>query len=414
MSSLKEQLKAIPGKPGVYLFKDEKGVVLYAGKAKSLRKRVSSYFTRPAEIKTSILLSRLYDIDYIITASELDALILENELIKKYKPRYNISLRDDKAYPYLKLTVNEEWPRLFMVRKKDKDGALYFGRYQGSMVREILRQVKKLFPIRWCKETPLRKREQPCLYSRIGSCSAPCVGNIDRPSYLALVKGIVLLLEGKMVKALEKLREEMEKASAEQDYERAAYLRDRIKLLEKMVEGRSLHKTPSPRLLSEVAELQRELKLERIPMRIEAFDVSNISGTNTVASMVTFYGGLPLKNEYRKFKIRGLSGKPDDVAAMRETIKRRYTGELAEKMDRPDLILVDGGAGQVGAAAREIKDIPIIGLAKKEGRLYLLNGKTLKLPASSSALQLLQRIRDEAHRFAVTYHRKRRGRALFR
>lgn len=413
MSSLKEKLKTLPAKPGVYLFKDEKGVVLYVGKAKSLRKRVSSYFTRPKEIKTSILLSRLYDVDYIITGSELDALILEDELIKKYKPRYNISLRDDKAYPYLKLTVNEEWPRLFMVRRKEKDGALYFGRYQGSMVREILRQVKKLFPIRWCKETPLRKRGQPCLYYRIGSCPAPCIGNIDRSSYMALVKGIVLLLEGKMDKALEKLREEMEKASAEQDYERAAYLRDRIKLLEKMIEGRPLHKTPSPRRLSEVAELQKELKMDKTPMRIEAFDVSNTSGTNTVASMVTFYGGLPLKSEYRKFKIRGLSGKPDDVAAMRETIKRRYTGELSGKMERPDLILVDGGAGQVGAAAREMKDIPIIGLAKKEEKLYLLSGETLKLPAGSSALQLLQRIRDEAHRFAVTYHRKRRSRALF-
>ena len=192
MASLKEKLNSLPNQPGVYLFKDKNGVIIYIGKAKSLRKRVASYFTKPPEIKTGILLDRLYDIDYIVAGSELDALILEDELIKKYKPRYNISLRDDKAYPFLKLTVNEEWPRLFLARRKAKDGALYFGRYQGGMVRAIIRLVKKIFPIRWCKESPLRRREQPCLYYRIGSCSGPCLRKISHEDYLALVQGILV------------------------------------------------------------------------------------------------------------------------------------------------------------------------------------------------------------------------------
>ncbi|MGB9612787.1 MAG: GIY-YIG nuclease family protein, partial [Candidatus Margulisiibacteriota bacterium] len=214
MTSLKDKLKSLPNKPGVYLFKDKSGQVIYIGKAKSLRKRVSSYFRAKPDIKISVLLDRLYDIDYLVTGSELDALLLEDELIKKYKPRYNVALRDDKAYPYLKLTVTEEWPRLFLVRRKEKNGALYFGRYQGGMVREIIRLVKRLFPIRWCKESPLKMRQQPCLYYRIGSCAGPCIGKISKNDYQALVRGIILLLEGKMEEAKEKLEAQMHRAAA--------------------------------------------------------------------------------------------------------------------------------------------------------------------------------------------------------
>jgi excinuclease ABC subunit C len=419
MTSLKEKLKSLPHKPGVYLFKDRKGVILYIGKAKSLRKRVSSYFTKPAEIKTSILLDRLYDIDYIVAGSEMDALILEDELVKKYKPRYNISLRDDKAYPFLKLTINEKWPRLFLVRRKEKDGALYFGRFRGGMVREVVKLVKRLFPIRWCRESPLRMREQPCLYYRIGSCSGPCIGKISQADYTALVQGIVLLLEGKMEEAIDKLGVEMEKASKQQDFERAAYLRDRIKVLQKMMEGKDLRKAPSPRLLEEVSELKKVLKLKRSPMRIEAFDVSNISGSNIVGSMVTFYGGLPLKNDYRKFRVRSVEKKPNDVAAIYEIVKRRYAGMLSKKMELPDLVMVDGGKGQVKAGRKGLREagltkVPIIGLAKREENIYLpRKTKPLSLAKTSSALQLLQRIRDEAHRFAIAYHRGIRTKSLF-
>jgi len=419
MPSLKEKLKALPSRPGAYLFKDKNGVVLYVGKAKSLRKRVSSYFTKKTDLKTGIMLERLHDIDYVVTASELDALILEDELVKKYKPRYNVSLRDDKAYPFLKLTVNEKWPRLFLVRRKEKDKALYFGRYQGGMVREVLRLVKKLFPIRWCREAPLRMRKQPCLYYRIGSCSGPCVRKISREDYMALVSGIISLLEGRMDEAVDRLREEMEKGARDHDFERAAYLRDRIRVLQKMMEGKDLAKAPTPRRLLEVEELKAKLRLSKKPMRIEAFDISNIQGANIVGGLVTFYGGLPLKNDYRRFQIRSVEKKPNDAAAIREVVKRRYSGSLARKLPLPDLVMVDGGIAQVNSGKKALQEagkgrIPVIGLAKKQEEIYL-PGKAspLSLPRTSAGLKLLQRIRDEAHRFAVTYHREKRKKTLF-
>jgi excinuclease ABC subunit C len=419
MPSLKEKLKALPGKPGVYLFKDKSGAILYVGKAKSLRKRVSSYFTKAPDVKTSILLAKLLDIDFIVTGSEMDALLLEDELIKKYKPRYNIALRDDKAYPLLKLTVNEQWPRLFLARRKEDDGALYFGRFQGGMVREVVRLVKRLFPIRWCKETPLKKRQQPCLYHRIGSCSGPCVGKISRRDYLALVKGVIALLTGKMDQAETQLRQEMAKAAEEQDFERAAYLRDRIKVLDKMLETKDLRHAPAPRRLEELDELQKQLKLSAAPMRIEAFDISNIQGANIVGAMVVFHGGLPLKSDYRKFKIRTLEAKPNDVAAIYEVVKRRYAGSLAKKLPQPDLVLVDGGLAQVNSGARALAEagyprLPIIGLAKREELIFEPGrSRPISLAKRSAALQLLQRVRDEAHRFVITFHRSRRAKSLF-
>jgi excinuclease ABC subunit C len=419
MSSLKEKLTSLPAKPGVYLFKDKKGEIIYVGKAKVLRRRVASYFKPNPELKTSILLDRLADIDYIVTGSELDALLLEDELIKKYKPRYNVALRDDKAYPFVKLTVNEEWPRLLLARRKEDDGALYFGRYQGGMVRAVIRLIKKLLPIRWCKESPLRRREQPCLYYHIGACAAPCTGNISHDDYLILVENVKRILEGKMDKAIGGLKAEMAKASAKQDFEQAAFLRDKIEMLEKMREGKgNLAKAPAPRLIAEVTELQKALKLEKPPMRIECFDISNIQGSNIVASMVTFLGGLPLKNDYRHFKVRTLAGKPNDVKAMSEVVTRRYAGSLSKKMELPDLVMVDGGLPQVNAAERALAAAkvgrPVIGLAKREEEIYFPGrSKPLRLPREAGALRLLQRIRDEAHRFAITFHRARRSKTLF-
>lgn len=420
MSSLNEKLNSLPQKPGVYLFKDKNGVVIYVGKAKSLRKRVASYFKPNPDIKTGILLGRLRDIDYTVTGSELDALILENELIKKYKPRYNVALRDDKDYPFLKLTVNEEWPRLFLARRKEKDGALYFGRYQGGMVRAVVRLIKKIFPIRWCKESPLKKREQPCLYYHIGSCAGPCIGSISKDDYRSLVKGVILLLKGKMDAAVEKLKGEMEKASAAQDFERAGCFRDSIKQLEKMMEGKiNLAGTPSSREAEEITELQKALKMNKPPMRIECFDISNIQGTNIVGSMVAFLEGAPLKNDYRRFKVRSVEGKPNDVKALYEVVKRRYVGSLAEKMTLPDLVMVDGGPAQVNFVRKALAEagrssLPVIGLAKREEEIYFPGKKEpLRLARRSPALQLLQRIRDEAHRFAVAFHRERRRKSVF-
>lgn len=420
MSSLNEKLNSLPQKPGVYLFKDKSGVVIYVGKAKSLRKRVASYFKPNPDIKTGILLGRLRDIDYTVTGSELDALILENELIKKYKPRYNVALRDDKAYPFLKLTVNEEWPRLFLARRKENDGAIYFGRYQGGMVRAVVRLIKKIFPIRWCKESPLKKREQPCLYYHIGSCAGPCIGSISKDDYRSLVKGVILLLKGKMDAAVEKLKGEMEKASAGQDFERAGCFRDSIKQLEKMMEGKiNLAGTPSSREAEEITKLQKALKMNKPPMRIECFDISNIQGANIVGSMVAFLDGAPLKNDYRRFKVRSVAGKPNDVKAIYEVVRRRYSGALAAKMALPDLVMVDGGPAQVNFARKALAEaghssLPVIGLAKREEDIYFPGKKEpLRLARRSPALQLLQRIRDEAHRFAVAFHRERRRKSVF-
>ncbi|MCU0640992.1 MAG: excinuclease ABC subunit UvrC [Candidatus Margulisbacteria bacterium] len=420
MSTLREKLAALPAKPGVYLFKDRAGTVIYVGKAKSLRRRVASYFKPNPDLKTSILVSRLYDADFITTGSELDALILEEQLVKKYRPRYNIALKDDKAYPYLKLTVNEEWPRLLLVRRREKDGALYFGRFQGGMVRAVVRLVKKLFPIRWCVESPLRSREQPCLYYHIGACAGPCIGRITKEDYRTLIEGLALLLRGKMAGAIAKLQVEMARAAARRDYERAAALRDSIKLIEKMQAGKStLGRTPTPRGIRELAELQQALNLKKLPMRIECFDISNLQGANMVASLVTFLGGAPLKSDYRRFKIRSVEGKPNDVQAIYEVVKRRYAGSLARKMDDPDLVMVDGGAAQAAFGQKALTEagrskLPLIGLAKREEEIYLPgHPKPLHLDRATPGLQLLQRIRDEAHRFAITFHREKRKKSFF-
>ncbi|OGC21938.1 hypothetical protein A2291_05880 [candidate division WOR-1 bacterium RIFOXYB2_FULL_42_35] len=411
-------MKSLPDKPGVYLFKDNKGLIIYVGKAKSLRKRVASYFQPHDDIKTQILAGRLRDVEYIATGSESDALILEDRLIKKYQPRYNISLKDDKTYPSLKLTIHEEWPRLLFVRKKEQDGSLYFGPFPGGVAREAILLVKKIFPIRWCKESPLKKRQQPCLFYRIGNCSGPCIGKICRKDYLNLIRGILLLLKGKSDKALKKLNQEMKKASRVLDYEMAAYLRDKIKTLQKLLEGQGLRKAPVPLNLADLTELKTVLRLRKSPLRIEAFDVSNISGSNMVGAMVVFYGGIPLKKDYRRFKIRSVEDKPNDVAAILEVIKRRYTLSLSKRLPLPDLILVDGGHAQVNAAKQALKEagltsLPMIGLAKREETICFASGEDLKLPKTSAALRLLQRVRDEVHRFAITFHREKRKKSLF-
>ncbi|MFH1387370.1 MAG: excinuclease ABC subunit UvrC [bacterium] len=416
MSSLEEKLKALPGQPGVYLFKDKNGGIIYVGKAKSLKKRVASYFKPHEDVKTTILVSRLRDIDYIITKTELEALILEDELVKKYKPRYNIALKDDKAYPFIKVTVKEKWPRLMLARRKEKDGALYYGRYQGGMVRAIIRLVKKLFPIRWCHESPLVMREQPCLYYHTKNCAAPCVGKISHDNYLSLIDGIKLLLKGKMKEAKGKLEEEMRKAAENQDFERAKYFRDSLKLLAKMMGAKVEIKAKlTPAATSDLQELGKVLKLAKTPQRLECFDISNISGTNIVGSMATFVDGLPLKADYRRFKIRSLPDQ-NDVYAIYEIVKRRYAGSLSKKMSLPDLVVVDGGLAQVNFGRKALIEaglgrLPIIGLAKKEEELYRPGeGRTIKLPKEAKALRLLQRIRDEAHRFAVSFHREKRER----
>ncbi len=537
LRNIKSKLKFIPEKPGVYLFKGEADKIIYIGKAKSLKKRVASYFSKaPDSKKTELILRDLKNIEYIVASSELEALMLESNLIKKFRPRYNIVLRDDKQYPYLKLTLNEEWPRLIIVRRIEKDGAKYFGPMSGGAARDVIRLVKRLFPIRWCKETPLKKRKQPCMYYHIGRCIGPCAEEISREEYIKLCRAIMCLIEGDIDETIKELQTEMEEASRELQFERAKLLRDRLIKLKKMSRGQRvvsqdledrdviaisrvgeracavifhvrrgklvgrdffyphetaeatdeellthsviqyymdvsyipgeiivenkvldaglveslLEKTAGKRVnlrveekaplvkmakensrlllerkiisqaegdLGSLEDLKQKLKLDVLPVRIEAFDVSNISGTDIVGSMVTFVGGLPYKRDYRRFEVKSVK-KADDIAAIYEIVKRRYSGSLKLKLGLPDLVLVDGGIGQVRAGRKGLKDsqishIPIISLAKKFEDVYVPSrSKPLKIGKDSKALRLLQRIRDEAHRFAVTYHRKKREKQL--
>ncbi|MBU0573469.1 MAG: excinuclease ABC subunit UvrC [Candidatus Margulisbacteria bacterium] len=409
-------MQKFPDQPGVYFFKDKAGEIIYIGKAKSLKRRIASYFNRPADSpKLQALLDHLHSIEFICTATELEALLLENRLIKKHQPKYNIMLRDDKNYPYIKLTMQEEWPRLLMVRQKLDDGALYFGRYDAGGIKETIRLIKKFFPIRWCKSSPMRTREQPCLQYHIKHCLGPCIGKISQQEYRNLCKAIASLLSGRMSDVTEALKKEMDAAAGAHKYELAAKLRDQINKLERVTRTRPrwVPRRIVRQAQNSLLELKDTLHLPKIPFRVEAFDVSNIQGEDCVASMVVFENGEPKKKDYRRFKIRGTEG-PNDAAAINEVVKRRYTKTLKDKLPLPDLILIDGGKPQVNAAKRALPhDIPIFGLAKKEELLFAPHkSRPIRLPLESPALLLLRAARDEAHRFAITYHRAKRKKSL--
>lgn len=546
--TLEEKLNNLPDSPGVYLMKDAQGHVIYIGKALSLWNRVRSYFQKGSKgEKTEIMVPQIADLETIVTHTELEALILEATLIKKHHPRFNIILRDDKNYPYLRLDLKSEFPRLEVVRRLKKDGAHYYGPYvpAGGMW-ELLSLIRRTFPLASCKKEFNRdKPERPCVQFQIHRCMAPCSGEVDPAAYRDMVGQVRLFIEGKNRDLVDILKLRMEEASEKTDYERAAELRDRIARIERAFEkqkvlspgfenqdvigmasegggyadiqvlfirngmllGRKdfyladvrgmqeqeiladfLHQfygkemimpaevllpTDVPdqeviqawltekrgakvdvqapqrgrkrelvqmaaenaaqslreQLLSRKSKerillrLQEELGLRNLPRRIEAFDISNIQGTETVASMVCFENNLPDKRGYKKFKIRSVSGQ-DDFASMAEVIRRRYTKAKEEGM-LPDLILIDGGKGQLNAALDELKMLGIqqpdvIGLAKarsgeegavREFERVFLPGveEPVILEPTSATTHLVARVRDEAHRFAITYHRKLRA-----
>jgi excinuclease ABC subunit C len=536
---LQDKLAQLPGRPGVYLFKGASGQVLYVGKARVLRDRVRSYFqaSRPAELHKARMVEEIADLELVVTDSEMEALALENNLIKRHQPPYNVRLRDDKNHPYLKLTLAEEYPRLYVVRRPGEDGNAYGGPYiPASLGRRTAGLVRRLFGIRSCKEPLNGRRARPCLQHQIGRCLAPCVVEVctlDR--YRRSCEDARLFLEGRTEEVARRLRGEMERAAAEERYEEAASLRDQVgamtrleapqkitttdleerdlfaayaegeraavqvfsvrdgrvvsregflldrltepelvlastvqqfyaagryvprevlvpeeipdcELLQRWLEARRgagvrIHvpqRGEKARLLELVvrnarlafelewkhprkqsAEILRALRdlldLEVEPSRIECFDISNIQGSDIVASMVVFEQGLPKKSDYRKFKIRGVSGAPDDFASMREVVTRRYSRLLEEGKEMPDLVLVDGGKGQLGAAAAALEEIglgdqPLASLAKREELIFVRGmEEPIALPRSSPVLQLVQRVRDEAHRFAIGYHRQARS-----
>ncbi len=549
INSLQSTLDHLPKQPGVYLLKGKNGEILYIGKARVLTDRIRSYFQKGSDQspKTRILVGLINDIETIVTKSELEALLLESNLIKRHRPRFNIVLRDDKCYPYLRLPIKDNFPRLSIVRRVKQDGALYFGPYVPTgALRETLKIIKKVFPLATCKIDIDGTADRACIEFEIKRCMAPCTGNQSQEDYHRIVKQVQFFLEGRDKELLEGMRTEMEIAAGKEEFEKAARLRDRITKITKTLEKQRIAQIGSvdqdvmglarmgpaadlqllfvrggqligrkdfywsdtkeaseqelirsaieqfynkemlppkevliPTRLSEreliqqwltdkkgdvvrvlipergvkhhllqlaqenavtaiaehlrkgaveekeAKELQKILRLPNELGRIEGFDISNTMGTNSVASMVVWEDGKMKKSDYRRFKIKTVQG-ANDFASMHEIVKRRYGGSLNANSDKglplPDLILIDGGIGQLGAAIEALtelglKHVPTIGLAKakgeKEERIYLPGKREpVVLKSSSLASHLVQRIRDEAHRFAIIYHRKLRGQAL--
>ena len=537
--ALADQLARVPDRPGVYLFRDGKGQVVYVGKAASLRSRVRSYFqeSRGRDPKTDALVAQVRDLEYIVTDNELEALILESNLVKKHRPRYNIVLRDDKHYPFLKLTIDEDFPRLVVARRVQKDGAAYFGPfYPATAMRETLRLVRQLFPLRTCRIKIDGRLERPCLQYFIHRCNAPCTGWETREGYAQTVRAVERFLQGKDDDLAVQLTREMEQAAEETKFERAARLRDRIQALNAIRERQKIISTdpvdqdviglarqggdacvqlflvrqgrltgsesflfdrvpgtdgevlsafvrqfyartvePAPELLlsedvpdapltaewlrqrrggrvemsapqrgkkrdlvalaeqnatvalqnhlvaresrpqAALEDLQQALGLPELPHRIEAFDISTIQGSDTVASLVVWQDGEMRKDEYKRFKIRSVEG-TDDFASMREAVSRRYARALESGGPWPDLVLLDGGRGQLAAGMKALAELgldylPIAALAKRAEEVYTPDRlHPLVLDFASPGLRALQRIRDEAHRFAITYHKRLRTR----
>lgn len=430
---IRQEVRKFPEGPGVYLMEDAQGVILYAGKAASLRKRVSSYFQQSRHHTPAIdrMIPQVDHVGYIQTVSEAEALILEASLIKKYQPRYNVDLKDDKSYPYLKLTTHEKFPRLLLTREVQNDSARYFGPYTDvKLLRQALSFMRRTFPLRTCKILPKRA----CLQYYIGQCTAPCVGKSAESEYQHVVDEVVLFLEGEKDQLVQEISRKMKAYADRQEYELAAGARDQLRALTTTLkqstprEVASLFATDTSRgkyhrlgiyRVDELLELKEIVRMSRIPRRIEAFDVSNISGTEAVASMVSFLNGEPDKSQYKRFKIKFFQG-IDDYRMMREVVLRRYERVLKEQQAPPDFILVDGGKGQVSAAHEVLTQlglgqIPLMGLAKRLERVALPDvSGYVDLPQDSKARLLLQRIRDEAHRFAITYHRGLRQKGLSR
>jgi len=544
---LEDQIHNLSTGPGVYLMKDQAGTVLYIGKAKNLRNRVRNYFGKSADSRFSLrfLMPKVRQVETFLTGTEKEALILENTLIKRHKPRHNIKLKDDKTYFSLKFSVHEKFPKLFLVRKVKRDEARYFGPYASSAaVKETLKALRNLFPLRTCKEPNFLHRSRPCLNHQIKKCLAPCCGLVSAEKYAELVQEVLLFLEGKSSQLIKLLGEKMAGASQELNFEEAARIRDQIFAVEQTLEkqkavsrtftdqdvfafhhqgnawefqvlffrrgllvgNKSFHfsrlhlpdeealsaflrqyyaEEPSipqevllplaiedepllaewlsekkggkvevlapqkgpKKSLVEMArknaehafqkkvsekeilslllqELKEKLRLKNLPRRIECFDISNLFGTLAVGSMVSFQDGCPDRSHYRHFKVQAPSF-PDEYAMVYEILKRRYS-KLGPEKEPPDLLIVDGGKGQLNVALSVLSELGLqdlfaVGMAKDRGpslkkitekssdKIYLPNVKDPLLLGHSSSLQYLQRIRDEAHRFAISYHKKLRG-----
>ena len=564
--NIKELLDNLPTKPGVYLLQDDAGKILYVGKAVNLRARVRSYYHKSAGLSPKIrrLVDQVTNIDFIVTESELEALILEMNLIKRHRPRYNVRLKDDKRYPYIKVTWQDDFPKVYLTRRMRQDGARYYGPFTAAWaVHETLHTLRKVFPYLTCNRTITGEDERACLYYHIGLCQAPCIGVVGREKYRKMIQGLCDFLAGKTEHVVQDLKQEMQEAAGELEFERAAAIRDKLQAIERVIERQKIvspdltdqdvialarddsqacvqvffirngkligreyfmlegtededardvmtsfvkqfygeaasippeilvqdeideamiieswlrdirgdkvairvpnggqdealvemaaenaaetlqalgaqWRVAEDKQVTAVAELQEALEMDRPPARIECYDISNIQGTAATGSMVVFAKGAPRKSDYRRFKIRTVDG-ADDYAMMQEVLRRRFRRLVARKEQdvvattkadgphaapeadawtiTPDLIIVDGGKGQLNAALEVMQEtgvdhIPIIGLAKKKEEIFKPGEPDpIMLARDSQGLFLVQRIRDEAHRFALSYHRRLRRKA---
>ena len=437
---IRDKLNRLPHKPGIYLMRDRFGTVIYIGKARDLRRRVSQYFQRSRrqawDPKLIALIDAIHDFDTHKVKSDADALLLEGKLIKEFKPRYNVSFRDDKRFLLLKINLNDPIPRFALTRLKQEDDCRYYGPFASSgAIRRTLNNVRKKFNLRGCRPlTPNEHDYKHCLYAHIKCCTAPCIGNVSRKDYLKQVEAACEFLDGQSKEMELEIDQEMKKAAMKLDFEKAAELRDMLDDLRHSTKKRGRYQRLPQRLSvaiqpdQDLAALAQALQLPKAPARIEGFDISNISGTFAVASMVSFKNGRPDRAGYRRFKMKSVNGQ-DDCACMAETVRRRYSRLKKETPARdsinpahspplpanmPNLILIDGGKGQLNAALRELQklgleQIPIVGLAKEFEEIHLPNrALPLRLSRHSGALKLLQRVRDESHRFANTYNARLR------
>lgn len=428
--TIKKKLATLPDKPGVYFMRDRHLKIIYVGKAVSLRNRVRSYFRqatlRTAPPKLRGLIRSIADLDYIVLRNEAEATLTEGRLIKEYRPRYNVLFRDDKRFLMLRVDLNEPFPRFTTCRIQKEDGATYFGPYANSSAAHAAREfLEKRFGLRVCRpRNPGPADHQHCLNDIIRFCSAPCIAKITPEAYRERVEEALAFLRGERPEWLKEIREQMQKEAEAQRFEKAAALRDTLFLLQEAVKRR-IRGTKSLEIKREdaragIEELQKVLNLSAPPTVIECFDISNISGTHAVASMVCSVEGIPQPNRYRLFRIKTVEG-IDDPGMMAEAVRRRYDRLQREALALPDLVLVDGGITQLRAARAELDrlgltDLPVVGLAKKFEEIYPqamaresdVRAFPILLPADAQALKVFKQIRDEAHRFALTYHRRLR------
>ncbi|MGA2173836.1 MAG: excinuclease ABC subunit UvrC [Verrucomicrobiota bacterium] len=431
---IRTKVSQLPHKPGVYLMKDRFGTVIYVGKARDLRQRVGSYFQasrrRGWDLKFNALVDAIHDLDTYTVRTEPEALLLEGKLIKEYQPRYNISFRDDKRFLLIKVNLNDPIPRFLLARVRQEDGARYFGPFvHAASARHTLTLARRKFNLRGCRPfTPGAEDYKHCLDGHLRYCTAPCIGNISQEDYRRQVEAACEFLAGQTGEMERELEEQMKKAAAAEDFEKAAQYRDALDDLRRTTEKpRKFPRIPytlpvalDPR--RDLAELAGALDLPASPARIEGFDISNISGTFAVASLVAFRDGKPDRSNYRRFRIKTVAGQ-DDFASMAEAVRRRYARVLREEKAAcaagpPDLIVIDGGKGQLNAAREELAKlglagVAIIGLAKEFEEIHRPGvSEPLRLSQDSGALKLLQRVRDESHRFANTYNAQLRLKKL--